>query len=76
MSKTAKCAMIGLGFGAEFIPIYQAHPNADVSAICRRNQAELNKAGDQFGIEKRYTSYDDVLADPDIDFVRIPPFTI
>lgn len=63
--------MVGLGFGAEFIPIYDAHPNANIIAICRRNEAELNKSGDQFGIEKRYTSYDDVLADSDIDFVHI-----
>jgi len=64
-------AMIGLGFGAEFIPIYQAHPNATVSAICRRNQAELNRTGDQFCIEKRFTRYDDLLADPSIDYVHI-----
>jgi predicted dehydrogenase len=63
--------MIGLGFGAEFIPIYQAHPNANVHCICRRNVDEMNKVGDQFGIEKRYTDYDDVLADPDVDFVHI-----
>ncbi len=64
-------AMIGLGFGAEFIPIYNAHPSATVAAICRRNEAEMNKVGDQFGIAKRYTSYDQVLADPDIDYVHI-----
>ena len=71
MSKTFNVAMIGLGFGAEFIPIYQALESTNVAAICRRNEAELHKSGDQFGIEKRYTSYDDVLADPDIDFVHI-----
>ncbi|REJ73692.1 MAG: gfo/Idh/MocA family oxidoreductase [Planctomycetota bacterium] len=64
-------AMVGLGFGAEFIPIYQAHPQANVAALCRRNEAELNKCGDQFGIEKRYTSYDEVLADGSIDYVHI-----
>ncbi len=71
MSKTANVAMIGLGFGAEFIPIYQAHPRANVYAVCRRNEAELHKVGDRFEIEKRFTSYDDVLADPNIDFVHI-----
>jgi predicted dehydrogenase len=71
VSKTVNAAMIGLGFGAEFIPIYQAHPHANVTAICRRNPDELTKTGDQFGIDKRFTSYDDVLADPDIDFVHI-----
>ena len=51
MSKSAvKVAMVGLGFGAEFIPIYQRHPRADVVAICRRNEAELNKVGDRYEI--------------------------
>ncbi|MCP4889871.1 MAG: Gfo/Idh/MocA family oxidoreductase [Planctomycetaceae bacterium] len=71
MNKTVNVAMIGLGFGAEFIPIYQAHPNTNVLAICRRNEVELNKAGDQFGIERRYLNYDEVLQDDDIDFVHI-----
>jgi predicted dehydrogenase len=69
--KPVKVAMIGLGFGAEFIPIYQAHPHAEVVAICRRNETELNETGDRFGIPKRYTKYADVLNDPDIDFVHI-----
>ncbi|MEL7267504.1 MAG: Gfo/Idh/MocA family oxidoreductase [Planctomycetota bacterium] len=69
--KPVKVAMIGLGFGAEFIPIYQAHPDAEVVAVCRRNDAEMQRVADQFGIAKRYTKYADVLADPDIDFVHI-----
>ncbi len=59
MSQPLNVAMIGLGFGAEFIPIYQAHANTNVYAICRRNEAEMNKTGDEFGIEKRYSDYDD-----------------
>lgn len=71
MTKTVNVAMIGLGFGAEFIPIYQSHPQANVAAICRRDVNEMNKVGDRFGIHKRYTKYEDVLADPQIDFVHI-----
>jgi predicted dehydrogenase len=71
MTKRVNVAMIGLGFGAEFIPIYQAHPHANVIAVCRRDLDELQKTGDKFGIEKRYPNYDDVLKDPDIDFVHI-----
>ena len=71
MSKTVNVAMVGLGFGAEFIPIYQSHPNTNVVAICRRNEAEMNKVGDQFGIEGRYTKFEQVLADPNVDFVHI-----
>ena len=67
----SRVAMVGLGFGAEFIPIYQAHPLGEVTAICQRNEDKLNKIGDQFGIGTRYTKYDDVLADPNVDFVHI-----
>ena len=38
MSKKVRVAIIGLGFGAEFIPIYQAHPSAEMVAICRRGR--------------------------------------
>ncbi|MFN7770111.1 MAG: Gfo/Idh/MocA family protein [Planctomycetaceae bacterium] len=64
-------AMVGLGFGAEFIPIYQAHPQANVVAICQRNEEKLNKVGDTLGIAKRYTKFADVLADKEVDFVHI-----
>lgn len=66
-----RVAIIGLGFGAEFIPIYQQHPNAEMYAICQRNEAKLKEVGDQFGIDKRYASYDDVLSDSSVDFVHI-----
>lgn len=69
--KQVNVAIVGLGFGAEFIPIYQAHKNANMYALCRRNEAELNKIGDALGIEKRCTDYDDVLADPKVDYVHI-----
>lgn len=37
--------IVGLGFGAEFIPIYQNHPNANMYAICRGNSEKLNQMG-------------------------------
>jgi predicted dehydrogenase len=64
-------AIIGLGFGAEFIPIYQRHPNANMFAVCQRNKQNLDKVGDEFGIEKRYTDYDELLKNPDIHAVHI-----
>jgi predicted dehydrogenase len=71
MAKKVRVAIVGLGFGAEFIPIYQAHPDAEMAAICRRNKAELDRCGDQFGIKKRYADFNDLLKDPDIDAVHI-----
>ena len=66
-----RIALAGLGFGAEFIPIYQAHPNAEIAAICQRNPEKLKAVGDRYKIAKRYTDFDAMLKDPDIDAVHI-----
>ena len=71
MSKKINVAIVGLGFGAEFIPIYQRHPNANLYAICQRNRKKLDAIGDAFGIEKRYTDFKQLLKDPDVDAVHI-----
>ncbi len=68
---TFNVAIVGLGFGAEFIPIYQAHRNANLVAICQRTTSKLDQIGDAFGVDKRYASYDELLADPEIDVVHI-----
>ncbi len=70
-NKKVNVAIIGLGFGAEFIPIYQRHPHAHLHAICQRSESKLQQIGDAFGVEKRYTRFEDVLADPQVDFVHI-----
>ena len=71
MSDKINIAIVGLGFGAEFIPIYQRHPHANLYAICQRTADKLNQIGDSFGIEKRYTDFDELLRDPEIDAVHI-----
>ncbi len=69
--RKVRVAIVGLGFGAEFIPIYQAHPNAEMYAVCRRDKAELERAAKQFSIPVAYTSYDELLKDPNVDAVHI-----
>ena len=69
--KKVRVAIVGLGFGAEFIPIYQAHPNAELAAICRRYKKELDVCGEKYKIAKRYERYEDLLKDPDIDAIHI-----
>jgi predicted dehydrogenase len=69
--KKVRVAIVGLGFGAEFIPIYQLHPNAEMYAVCRRDKTELDSCQKKFGIPKAYTSYEELLKDPNIDAVHI-----
>ncbi len=71
INRPVNVGLVGLGFGAEFIPIYQRHPDAVAYAICRRDERELNRVGDHFGISQRYTSYEQMLSDPQIDCVHI-----
>jgi predicted dehydrogenase len=71
MPSNVRVAIIGLGFGAEFIPLYQGHPNATMYAICQRDAKKLNAIGDAFKVAKRYTKYEDVLKDPNVDLVHI-----
>lgn len=73
MGKPVRVGLVGLSFGAEFIPIYQQHPQAEVAAICQRDPVSLHTWGDRFAIprERRFTSYAELLAQPDIDAVHL-----
>jgi predicted dehydrogenase len=56
-------AVVGLHFGAEFVPIYQHHPDVDRVAVCDPNEAVLQRVGDRFDVEDRFTSLEDLLED-------------
>jgi predicted dehydrogenase len=71
MDKKVNIAIVGLGFGAEFIPIYQNHPNANMYAICQRTKSRLDQVGDAFGVQVRYTDYAELLKDPKVEAVHI-----
>lgn len=71
MAKKFNIAIVGLGFGAEFIPIHQRHPFGNLAAVCQRNKAKMDKIGDAAGIAKRYTSYEELLKDPAVEAVHI-----
>jgi len=70
-SRRINVALVGLGFGAEFIPIYQRHPRARLYAICQRSRKKLDAIGEAFGVERRTTSYEELLRDPELDAVHI-----
>lgn len=66
-----RVGIAGLGFGKEFIPIYRDYAFSEVVAICKRNRTELDAIGREFGIERRYTSYADMLKDDGIDAIHV-----
>jgi predicted dehydrogenase len=66
-----KIAIVGLGFGKEFIPIYQKHPDTNMYAVCQRTQEKLDEVGKQYGVAKRYDRFEDLIQDPNVDAVHI-----
>jgi hypothetical protein len=69
--KKLNIAVVGLGFGAEFIPIWQRHPDTVCYAICQRDPKKLKAIGDAFDVSVRYTDFREMLKDPNIDAVHI-----
>ena len=65
-----RIAVVGLGFGADFAPIYQAHPDVEEVVICDPDAARLNEIGDRFAIARRLNSLDEVLSS-DCDAVHL-----
>jgi predicted dehydrogenase len=69
--KPVRVGIVGLGFGKEFIPIYEDYTNSEVLAICKRDKAELDAIGDQFKIKHRYTKYEDMLKNDELDAIHV-----
>jgi predicted dehydrogenase len=70
-------AVIGLGIGRSHLSEGYANltDRFRVVALCDLNEARLSEVGEQFGVERRTTSFDEVLAMPDVDIIDIctPP---
>lgn len=62
-------AKIGLG---QVIPSMQKGNEVVIEAIASRDHTRAKEAADRLGIAKSYGSYDDLIADPDIDAIYNP----
>jgi hypothetical protein len=64
-------AIVGLGFGREFVPIYLHHPAVASVTICDANPVLVDEVSGLFGLERRTTHFADILAARDIDAVHL-----
>jgi len=73
MSNDAKIqvALVGLGFGAEFIPIYLHHPNVESLTICDSNEEVLNRMGDKFMVKHRVADLQKIIESDEYDAVHL-----
>ncbi len=72
--KKLKVAVIGLTIGVAHIKDYLQNPNINEIVICDKNDQKCQSIGEQFGIAKRYTDYNEMLKNeaPDIVSVCVP----
>ena len=56
-----RVALVGVSFGAEFVPIYLKHPDVDSLVLVDTNEKLLNTVGDKFLLEERLTDFNAML---------------
>ena len=72
-----KVGLVGLGLVSDsHIKAYQSHPDAEVISVCDLDEKRAKQMCEKYGIAKFYTSYDEMLRDPEINTVDITTPTV
>ena len=71
--KKITVVIVGMGFGKEFIPIYQRHPNIKAVGICTRNRKTLDELAAKFKLDKNlcFENFEDVPKREDVDAIHV-----
>ena len=69
--KKLHIAVVGLGFGFDFVPLYLHHPAVERVTVSDSNTALMKRVADQFGVDRRAANLTDILNDDDIDAVHL-----
>ena len=69
--KKINVAVLGLGFGSSFLPIYTKHPNVGTVGAFDTDKKVLDKFKADYPEIKTYESFEDILSDESIDAVHI-----
>jgi predicted dehydrogenase len=66
-----RVVVVGLEFGAEFVPIYADHPGVSSTGVADLRADLAAEVARRFGVEYVYPDLDAVLADPAVDAVHL-----
>jgi predicted dehydrogenase len=71
--KKITVVIVGMGFGKEFIPIYQSHPNIKAVGICTRSKETRDELTAKFNLDPNlvFAHFDDVPKRDDVDAIHI-----
>lgn len=77
-AKKVRVGLVGLGLVSDsHIKGFQAHPDAEVVAVCDIDEVHAQEVCEEYGIRKYYTDYSEMLKDEEINLISIctPTFT-
>ena len=68
-----KIGMVGTSWWADamHLPALQAHPQAEITAICGRNAANAQKMAERWDIPQVYTDYRTMIDEGDLDAIVV-----
>jgi predicted dehydrogenase len=66
-----RVAIAGLGFGAEFVPIYLHHPDVEHVTICDADPKKLDEVGEKYDVSSRAQDLQEVIDSDRIDAVHL-----
>ncbi len=70
-AKKIRVAVVGLGFGAEFVPIYLHHPDVRSVAVCDADPERLRRTAEKFGVARRFRDVAEAIRSDEIDAVHL-----
>jgi len=64
-------AVVGLGFGQDFVPLYLSHPDVARVVLVEPDAERLREVGERFAVTDRYADVAQALDDPSVDAVHV-----
>ncbi len=64
-------AVAGLGFGAEFVPIYMDHPHVRAVSMSDLDAGRLARCAERYPDVRAVTTVEELIANPDIDAIHL-----
>lgn len=71
MNNKINVVVCGLGFGGSFVPIYRDHPSVGTLGLFDSDQSVLDEVSAAYGVSRKYTSFEQILTDPEVDAVHL-----
>ena len=71
MSAGLVIAVVGLGFGQDFVPIYLSHPDVERVVLVEPDATRRAEVAARYGLQDGYADVAEALADPSVDGVHV-----